>query len=145
MVFLCLFQDNADVEWKFARTRVWLSFFEEGGTLPPPFNLIPSPKALFDAVLRVMTLAGADKKLKVWCSWRVSWSWPSMSLEISGYYFLCHNTDADLLDSFLLHYTIEITSYRPVPFANMLYTIIYTIISIQSTMRKFPIWIFVFT
>ncbi|CAH1786057.1 unnamed protein product [Owenia fusiformis] len=37
--------DNADVEWKFARTEVWQSFLEEGGTLPPPFNLIPSPKS----------------------------------------------------------------------------------------------------
>lgn len=40
-------QQNADTEWKFARTRVWLSFFEASpGTLPPPFNLIPSIKTI---------------------------------------------------------------------------------------------------
>lgn len=36
-----LFQERADVEWKFARSRLWISYFEEGGTCPPPFNTIP--------------------------------------------------------------------------------------------------------
>ncbi|XP_076129796.1 short transient receptor potential channel 4-like [Alosa pseudoharengus] len=39
--------DHADIEWKFARTKLWMSYFEEGGTLPPPFNIIPSPKSLW--------------------------------------------------------------------------------------------------
>lgn len=38
--------DHADIEWKFARTKLWMSYFEEGGTLPSPFNIIPSPKSL---------------------------------------------------------------------------------------------------
>uniref|UniRef100_A0A8C8E3S7 Transient receptor potential cation channel subfamily C member 4 n=1 Tax=Oryzias sinensis TaxID=183150 RepID=A0A8C8E3S7_9TELE len=38
--------DHADMEWKFARTKLWMSYFEEGGTLPPPFNIIPSPKSV---------------------------------------------------------------------------------------------------
>ncbi|CAL1572121.1 unnamed protein product [Knipowitschia caucasica] len=38
--------DHADKEWKFARTKLWMSYFEEGGTLPSPFNIIPSPKSL---------------------------------------------------------------------------------------------------
>ncbi|KAI5099851.1 transient receptor potential cation channel, subfamily C, member 4b [Silurus meridionalis] len=37
--------DHADIEWKFARTKLWMSYFEEGGTLPTPFNIIPSPKS----------------------------------------------------------------------------------------------------
>uniref|UniRef100_A0A8C2KFP5 Transient receptor potential cation channel, subfamily C, member 7a n=1 Tax=Cyprinus carpio TaxID=7962 RepID=A0A8C2KFP5_CYPCA len=37
----------ADVEWKFARAKLWLSYFDEGSTLPPPFNLIPSPKSFY--------------------------------------------------------------------------------------------------
>ncbi|XP_056140307.1 short transient receptor potential channel 4-like [Lampris incognitus] len=37
--------DHADIEWKFARTKLWMSYFEEGGTLPSPFNIIPSPKS----------------------------------------------------------------------------------------------------
>ncbi|XP_070761558.1 short transient receptor potential channel 4b [Enoplosus armatus] len=39
--------DHADIEWKFARTKLWMSYFEEGGTLPSPFNIIPSPKAVY--------------------------------------------------------------------------------------------------
>ncbi|XP_017564055.1 short transient receptor potential channel 4b [Pygocentrus nattereri] len=39
--------DHADIEWKFARTKLWMSYFEEGGTLPAPFNIIPSPKSIW--------------------------------------------------------------------------------------------------
>uniref|UniRef100_A0A665V7D0 Short transient receptor potential channel 4-like n=1 Tax=Echeneis naucrates TaxID=173247 RepID=A0A665V7D0_ECHNA len=39
--------DHSDIEWKFARTKLWMSYFEEGGTLPSPFNIIPSPKSVF--------------------------------------------------------------------------------------------------
>lgn len=42
-----LFQDDADVEWKFARSKLYLSYFREGLTMPVPFNIIPSPKAIF--------------------------------------------------------------------------------------------------
>ncbi|XP_037124848.1 short transient receptor potential channel 2-like [Syngnathus acus] len=40
-------EDDADVEWKFARSKLYLSYFREGLTMPVPFNIIPSPKALF--------------------------------------------------------------------------------------------------
>ncbi|CAM9524685.1 unnamed protein product [Lampetra planeri] len=40
-----LIADHADIEWKFARTKLWMSYFEEGATLPPPFNIVPSPKS----------------------------------------------------------------------------------------------------
>ncbi|XP_023933486.1 short transient receptor potential channel 6-like [Lingula anatina] len=39
--------NDADIEWKAARTRLWLGYIGEGSTLPIPFNLIPSPKWLF--------------------------------------------------------------------------------------------------
>ncbi|KAJ3588670.1 hypothetical protein NHX12_009524 [Muraenolepis orangiensis] len=39
-------EDDADVEWKFARAKLWFSYFEEGRTIPVPFNLVPSPKTL---------------------------------------------------------------------------------------------------
>ncbi|XP_058061235.1 transient receptor potential-gamma protein [Anopheles bellator] len=41
-----LISERADVEWKFARSKLWISYFEEGGTCPPPFNIIPTPKSL---------------------------------------------------------------------------------------------------
>ncbi|KAM5317957.1 short transient receptor potential channel 6 isoform 2-T2 [Glossophaga mutica] len=51
-------EGDADVEWKFARAKLWFSYFEEGRTLPVPFNLVPSPKSLFYLIL----------KLKKWIS-----------------------------------------------------------------------------
>lgn len=41
------FQEKADVEWKFARSKLWISYFEEGGTVPAPFNIIPTPKSIW--------------------------------------------------------------------------------------------------
>jgi len=34
------------MEWKFARTKLWLSYIDESSTLPVPFNMIPTPKSL---------------------------------------------------------------------------------------------------
>ena len=45
--FTLLFQDHADREWKFARSKLWMGYFDEGSTLPPPFNLIVSPKSIY--------------------------------------------------------------------------------------------------
>ncbi|KAJ8960377.1 hypothetical protein NQ314_006067 [Rhamnusium bicolor] len=42
-----LISERADTEWKFARSKLWISYFEEGGTVPPPFNIIPTPKSLW--------------------------------------------------------------------------------------------------
>ena len=45
--FLIFLQEKADIEWKFARSKLWISYFEDGGTVPPPFNIIPTPKSLY--------------------------------------------------------------------------------------------------
>ncbi|XP_041970027.1 transient-receptor-potential-like protein [Aricia agestis] len=50
-----MIDEHSDVEWKFARTKLWLSYFEETSTLPPPFNIFPTPKL-------VMTMFGIRKK-----------------------------------------------------------------------------------
>ncbi|XP_062341135.1 short transient receptor potential channel 6a isoform X1 [Osmerus eperlanus] len=49
-------EDDADVEWKFARAKLWFIYFEEGRTLPVPFNLVPSPKAALGLVTCIRTL-----------------------------------------------------------------------------------------
>ncbi|KAG5450291.1 Transient receptor putative-gamma protein [Clonorchis sinensis] len=36
---------QVDVEWKFARSKLWISYFVEGCTVPVPFNLVPTPKS----------------------------------------------------------------------------------------------------
>lgn len=41
-----LISEHSDTEWKFARSELWVSYFEEGATVPPPFNLLPSVKIL---------------------------------------------------------------------------------------------------
>ncbi|CAL8264069.1 unnamed protein product [Lota lota] len=46
-------EEDADVEWKFARAKLWLSYFDEGRTLPAPFNLVPSPKSFYYLGLRI--------------------------------------------------------------------------------------------
>ncbi|XP_018521029.1 short transient receptor potential channel 6 [Lates calcarifer] len=46
-------EDDADVEWKFARAKLWFSYFEQGGTLPVPFNLVPSPKSIISLLLGI--------------------------------------------------------------------------------------------
>ncbi|XP_033109678.1 short transient receptor potential channel 3-like [Anneissia japonica] len=38
-------ENDEDVEWKFARAQLWISYFDNSATLPIPFNLIPSPKS----------------------------------------------------------------------------------------------------
>lgn len=44
---IILYQERADIEWKFARSKLWISYFEEGGTVPPPFNIVPTPKSVW--------------------------------------------------------------------------------------------------
>uniref|UniRef100_A0A8C3F9T5 Transient receptor ion channel domain-containing protein n=1 Tax=Chrysemys picta bellii TaxID=8478 RepID=A0A8C3F9T5_CHRPI len=58
-------EDDADVEWKFARSKLYLSYFREGLTLPVPFNVIPTPKSLFysaNATLEDVGLGGESRR-----------------------------------------------------------------------------------
>ncbi|KAI8036291.1 hypothetical protein M5D96_010884 [Drosophila gunungcola] len=41
-----MIDEHSDTEWKFARTKLWMSYFEDSATLPPPFNVLPSVKWL---------------------------------------------------------------------------------------------------
>lgn len=51
---------RSDKEWKFARTKLWMSYFEAGSTLPPPFNILPTVKSMVNICQRVR---GHGKKL----------------------------------------------------------------------------------
>ncbi|XP_059378007.1 short transient receptor potential channel 7-like [Carassius carassius] len=46
-------EEDSDVEWKFARAKLWLSYFDEGRTLPAPFNLVPTPKSFYYLIIQV--------------------------------------------------------------------------------------------
>ncbi|XP_017784473.1 PREDICTED: transient receptor potential protein-like [Nicrophorus vespilloides] len=41
-----IISERSDSEWKFARSKLWISYFDDGDTLPPPFNIFPRPKNL---------------------------------------------------------------------------------------------------
>ncbi|XP_014240467.1 transient-receptor-potential-like protein isoform X1 [Cimex lectularius] len=55
-----IIDEHSDTEWKFARTKLWLSYFEESATLPPPFNIFPTPKLL----MKMFGLREKDKMRK---------------------------------------------------------------------------------
>jgi len=50
------------VEWKFARTGLWMNYINQGGTLPVPFNMVPTPKSCRYAWrwLRSLCQCGSD-------------------------------------------------------------------------------------
>ncbi|KAL7030847.1 hypothetical protein ACKWTF_006807 [Chironomus riparius] len=39
-----IISERSDSEWKFARSKLWISYFDDGTTLPAPFNLFPTVK-----------------------------------------------------------------------------------------------------
>uniref|UniRef100_A0ABM5GJF8 Short transient receptor potential channel 3 isoform X3 n=1 Tax=Pogona vitticeps TaxID=103695 RepID=A0ABM5GJF8_9SAUR len=55
-------EDDSDVEWKFARSKLWLSYFDDGKTLPPPFSLVPSPKSFVYFFMRIIRLFTCRRK-----------------------------------------------------------------------------------
>ena len=57
--------EKADVEWKFARSKLWISYFEEGGTCPPPFNIIPTPKSMYYLIRWIFHQCCGRKKSRV--------------------------------------------------------------------------------
>ncbi|KAM6448561.1 short transient receptor potential channel 2-like [Liasis olivaceus] len=57
-------ENDADVEWKFARSKLYLSFFREGLTLPVPFNIIPTPKSIFYVIRGVFRFMCCYKSKK---------------------------------------------------------------------------------
>ncbi|KAM3186105.1 hypothetical protein ACTXT7_005020 [Hymenolepis weldensis] len=39
-------KEDCDVEWKFARTKLWLNYIDNGSTLPAPLNIVPTANTL---------------------------------------------------------------------------------------------------
>ncbi|KAF3423606.1 hypothetical protein E2986_03956 [Frieseomelitta varia] len=46
-----IISERADTEWKFARSHLWMSYFEDGDTVPPPFNMVPTGKT-FEKIIK---------------------------------------------------------------------------------------------
>ena len=44
---------------------MWISYFEDGGTVPPPFNIIPTPKSVFYLIRwAYLKMCGRSSKIK---------------------------------------------------------------------------------
>jgi len=58
-------EDNIETEYKFARAQLWADYIGDGvATLPPPLNLIPSPKSLVRWACKLTNRCfGVPKKL----------------------------------------------------------------------------------
>ena len=57
-------QENADMEWRFARSTIWMGFFERRNLLPNPFTIIPTVRDIMDLLewLAVKIRRPKDKK-----------------------------------------------------------------------------------
>ncbi|WAQ97758.1 TRPL-like protein, partial [Mya arenaria] len=51
-------ENHADMEWKFTRSKLWMGYFDQGSTLPPPFNIVISPKSIFYCTRALRDLFG---------------------------------------------------------------------------------------
>ncbi|XP_063989103.1 transient receptor potential protein [Diachasmimorpha longicaudata] len=57
-----IISERSDTEWKFARSHLWMSYFEDGDTVPPPFNMIPTAKT-FNKIIRCGNTGRPTKSL----------------------------------------------------------------------------------
>ncbi|KAL3314587.1 hypothetical protein Ciccas_006795 [Cichlidogyrus casuarinus] len=65
--------EKADVEWKFARSKLWISYFADGNSLPVPFNLCPGPKTfknILESILTTFKQCGENRQLSQWSTIR---------------------------------------------------------------------------
>ncbi|XP_070565520.1 short transient receptor potential channel 4-like [Ptychodera flava] len=56
---------NADIEWKFHRSDMWMDYFSRGVTEAPPFNVLPSSRFFIDFIRRVYHCLCCRKDVKV--------------------------------------------------------------------------------
>ncbi|CAF3685962.1 unnamed protein product [Adineta steineri] len=45
--------DRADIEWKFARSKLYMEYIRDGDALPVPLNIFPSPTSIIKFVNRI--------------------------------------------------------------------------------------------
>ncbi|XP_070556011.1 short transient receptor potential channel 4-like [Ptychodera flava] len=56
--------DDEDMQWKFCRSLLWLSYYEETASLAPPFNLLPTVASIKRAAKRLCRSKRFCKKNK---------------------------------------------------------------------------------
>ncbi|XP_067652080.1 short transient receptor potential channel 7-like isoform X1 [Haliotis asinina] len=56
-----IIQAQADTEWKFARSKLYMEYIKDDSTLPVPFNVVPTPKCAYYAARFVFRLFCCSK------------------------------------------------------------------------------------
>ena len=58
VLYVCMYvrQTDSDMEWKFARTKLWMTYIDESSTLPVPLNMIPTTKSFRYALKFIVDL-----------------------------------------------------------------------------------------
>jgi len=54
--------DDADIQWKFSRTGMWMQYVDKGSVVPPPFNLLPSGKYFIEFCKRCYDRIKSEKR-----------------------------------------------------------------------------------
>ena len=66
MLVYTIMKENSDVEWKFARSRVWMMYFDTTSVLPHPLCLFPDVQDIMNIIewFKVKIKKPDDKKAK---------------------------------------------------------------------------------
>jgi hypothetical protein len=54
MSFLYFLKHHSDIEWKFAKSKLYMEYIKQGFTLPVPLNLIPTPLDTFHFIKSII-------------------------------------------------------------------------------------------
>ena len=66
-----LFQENADREWKYARSVVWMQYLESKRMLPSPLNILPNVRNLVDVTSWIIAVCSYPRGVRARCSIQV--------------------------------------------------------------------------
>lgn len=55
-MYFILPKEAEDLHWKVSRARMWMNWVNKGSVLPPPYNLIPNPKAVVHFVKKLRNI-----------------------------------------------------------------------------------------
>ena len=73
-------QINADIEWKYSRSKLYMEFINNNGSLFVPFNLIPCPVSIYFTF----------RKIKAYFSRNISLNQNNVDQIIVNYLYICN-------------------------------------------------------
>ena len=64
----CVTQEDADREWKYARSVVWMQYLESTRMLPSPLNILPNVRNFLDFAAWILAVCRFPKGSRAKCS-----------------------------------------------------------------------------